>query len=284
MPKRKLAHIINPVAACEKSELSFAQPITFESMRIARQFARELVDVQLFSAHFPEDRSVVPADFVHTAELERSVLDFGSFHRPRKLPLIADILDRLYQAADAEYLIYTNVDIGLQPHFYLAVNRLIDQGFDAFVVNRRTVAGHYRQVSELPLIYADIGKKHEGYDCFVFKRAAYPAYRLGAICLGIPRVGRALLWNLYAHARCFREFRRLHLTFHIGPGNDGAWQGAALADYREHNIREALKVLQQIETAYGPLPEALTSPFWENIGKTGASKTNNGAELTESDA
>jgi len=35
------------------------------------------------------------------------------------LPLLSDILDRLYAATDAEYLIYTGVDIALPTVFLL---------------------------------------------------------------------------------------------------------------------------------------------------------------------
>ena len=35
----------------------------------------------------------------------------GDFQKEIKLPLIHDILERLYNASDADYLIYTNVDI-----------------------------------------------------------------------------------------------------------------------------------------------------------------------------
>ena len=43
----------------------------------------------------------------------------------RKLPLLADIIERLYENSDAEWLIYTNVDIAVQPHFYESVASII---------------------------------------------------------------------------------------------------------------------------------------------------------------
>src|SRR5688572_15475844 len=111
------AHIVNPVIVPETSDLFFAQPITFETMRRARAAAQEVAEVALLTAQYPEDRPLVPDDFVATPDLERSALDLGEFKIPRKLPLVRDILDRLYESApQADFLIYTNVDIAVMPH------------------------------------------------------------------------------------------------------------------------------------------------------------------------
>jgi hypothetical protein len=247
---RKIAHIVNPVLVDDSSDLFLAQPVTFETMRIAKELARGSLDIQLFSAQYPEDEPVIPAGLCRTPDLDRSVLEFGSFDKPRKLPLLKDVLDRLYEATPAEYLVYTNVDIGLMPQFYLAVDRFIDAGFDAFVINRRTISNRFTSVEQLPLMYAEVGNPHRGWDCFVFRREAYPHYTLGAICLGAPRVGLALIANLVAHAERFKEFKDQHLTFHLG--NDRGWQGSAYADYAEHNTREALSILSLLEKERGP--------------------------------
>ncbi|MCR4288341.1 MAG: hypothetical protein NUW09_10065, partial [Deltaproteobacteria bacterium] len=174
---RKIAHIINPVKAAKTSDLFVAQPVTFETMRVAREFARGKVAVELYTAQYPEDRSFVPDGFQPTRDLDRSVMDLGSFREKRKLPLIKDILDRLYEAVDAEYMIYTNVDIALMPHFYLAVDKFIDEGHDAFVINRRTISGRRKLVKDIPLMYAELGKPHPGHDCFVFRRDAYGKFK-----------------------------------------------------------------------------------------------------------
>jgi hypothetical protein len=247
---RQLAHIVNPVQASASSDLYVAQPITFETMRIAQAFAATRVQAELWSAQYPEDQPVVPAGFAQTPDLETSVLDHGNFQKPRKLPLLKDILDRLYEATDAEYLVYTNVDIGLLPHFYLAVDRFIAAGYDAFVINRRTISRRYTSVAQIPLMYAEIGEPHRGWDCFVFKRDAYPRYELGTICVGAPRVGLALIGNLVAHARRFHEFKWEHLTFHLG--DDRSWRGSVYADYAEHNSREVMRILAGLEDEVGP--------------------------------
>lgn len=247
---RQLAHIVNPVLVDESSDLAIAQPITFETMQAARRFAAGHVEVEFYTAQYPEDHPAVPADFGRTPDLEESVLDYGHFQKPRKLPLLRDILDRLYQATDAETLVYTNVDIGLLPHFYLAVDRWIEAGYDAFVINRRTISDRFTTVEQIPLIYAQVGEPHRGWDCFVFRRDAYPGYNLGTICVGAPRIGLALLANLVAHAKCFHELKDQHLTFHLG--NDRPWQRSVYADYAAHNSREALRILAELEAKHGP--------------------------------
>jgi hypothetical protein len=260
----RLAHIVNPVRVDVSSDLHVAQPITFESMRRAREHAGGELQVDLFSAQYAEDRSLVPAYFARTPDLEESVQDHGRFQKPRKLPLLRDILNRLYDATDADYLIYTNVDIGLLPHFYGAVTSLIEAGHDAFVVNRRTIPARYTGPSQLPLMYAEVGQPHRGWDCFVFRREVYPRYRLGTVCLGAPRVGLALLANLMAHAERFKEFKNLHLTFHLG--NDRGWSDPARADYASHNTRQLLAALAELEVDVGPFDRS--SPPGAFLSKT----------------
>ena len=248
---RRIAHIVNPVIVGEESDLLVAQPVTFASMVAAREFARGQVDVELYSAQYSGDRPLVPDDFRMTPDLERSVLDFGTFRVRRKLPLLKDILDRLYDATEAEYLVYTNVDIGLMPHFYLAVDRLITSGYNAFVINRRSISATFTQPEEIPLMAAQVGEPHPGYDCFVFNRAAYPDYDLGTACIGSGRVGAILILNLIYHARRFKEFKDLHLTFHIG--SDTVHRSPKLADYFAHNENELKKVMKNLNVLANPL-------------------------------
>lgn len=250
-----LAHVINPVHVPATSDLHAAQPVTFESMRIAQRFAApraaaELA-VDLYAAHYAEDAPAAPADFMPLPLLERSVLDVGRFQAQRKLPLLADILERLYAAAGAaDYLVYTNVDIALQPHFYLALARFIAAGHDAFVINRRTISARHTQIADLPQMWAEVGAPHRGWDCFVFPRALLPRFKLGHVCIGATRVGLALLANMAAYGRSFHEFTDAHLTFHIG--DERAWLNPRFADYDAHNTRALLAILAALEAEVGP--------------------------------
>lgn len=246
----KIAHIINPVRVDSSSDLLTAQPITFETMRAARSFSSQWVKVTQLTAQFPEDRAAVPNDFTPTLDLERSVLDIRGFNVPRKLPLVKDILDRLYHNTGADYLIYTNVDIALQPYFYWTVSKIIEQGCEAFVINRRTIPGTYRRVDEIPLMYSDVGEKHPGWDCFVFKRNLYPQFNLGTACIGSGWIGRVIITNLACFSKRFEVFTDLHATFHIG--DELVWRAERVAEYLEHNKNECKKILEDFEKKYGP--------------------------------
>jgi hypothetical protein len=227
-----------------------AQPVTFESMRIAQRKAEGQVMVDLLAVGYVEDQPIMPKGFQILAPLSRSVMDVGSFQKQRKLPLLRDILDRLYENSDADFLIYTNVDIGLQPQFYLAVDAYIKEGFDVFVINRRTISKRYERIEQLPEMWAEEGEAHRGWDCFIFPRSIFPRFELGDVCVGMPRVGLALLANMVAYGRRFAEFRNSRLTFHIGDDRRG--KVPKLADYHEHNTRELMWVLSSLERQNGP--------------------------------
>lgn len=245
----RISHVVNPVNVDPTSDLFVAQPITFETMRIAKQRATSIAAVELAAVGYDVDLPVMPHGFRVLPPLTRSVLDVGSFQQQRKLPLLGDILEHLYESCDADFLIYTNVDIGLQPDFYLAVANYIDQGYDTFVINRRTISNRFQTVDQLPQMWAEAGEAHRGWDCFVFPRVLFPHFKLGNICVGMPRVGLALLANLVAYGRSFKEFKDAHLTFHIGDDRRG--KISAFADYHEHNTRELMTIIAELEKERG---------------------------------
>jgi hypothetical protein len=249
---QKIAHVINPVLVSDSSDLFIAQPITFESMRIAQQQAADQVAVDLLAVGYGEDNLVMPDDFQALPPLTRSVLDVATFQNQRKLPLLKDILDRLYSGSEADILVYTNVDIGLQPDFYLTVQEFVEQGFDAFVINRRTIPNTYTAVTQLPQMWAEAGESHRGWDCFVFRRDFYPKFVLGDICIGAPRVGLALLANLTATTNRFREFKEEQLTFHLG--DDRSLKNSPFRAYADHNTRELDIILARLKEIYGSFP------------------------------
>ena len=211
-----IAHLVNPIRRPVYAELAQAQRLTFESMRRAAVQAAPDVRVDLLTTQYPEDHAIIPAFFRRTPDLQRSVADFHPFRVPRKLPLLCDLIDRLYAGSEAPYLIYTNVDILLHPTFYRVVASRIRTGLDAFMINRRRVPGHYRTVEDLAEIFTLRGAPHPGFDCFVFHRSLYPKFQLGHVCVGIPFVEMAFSQNLFCHAKRFNLYDRDILTFHIG--------------------------------------------------------------------
>jgi hypothetical protein len=119
---------------------------------------------------------------------------------------------------------------------------VIDQGHDAFVINRRTIGEHYASPDELPMIWSDIGEPHPGFDCFVFPRSAYEKYQLGSTCIGTRWTAEVLLVSLICHARHFKEFTDLHATFHVG--NYRVWSKPELADYYKFNEGEFRRMIE----------------------------------------
>jgi hypothetical protein len=209
----KLAHVINPVKVPVGTELHTVQPVTFKSIQVAKAFAPQ-VNVDLYAVSYVEDAEIIPADFKQLPHLNRSVAD--KFTGKKKLPYIADILNALYKNTDAEYLIYTNMDIALMPQFYTVVEGLLLQGHDAVMINRRGIPAKYTKPEELPQMYSEHGKPHPGFDCFVFKRSLLPKMVLAEVCIGVPFLEVTLLHNLIAFADNLKLVDDMHLTFHIG--------------------------------------------------------------------
>lgn len=245
-----LAHVIHPGIVDPASDLFVAQPVTFATMETARAFAGDTVSIQVQAVLFHDEQGMrLPETFNRIPRLTRSIADLKTFKKIRKLALIKDILDAAYHVSEADYFIYTNIDIAVQPNFYKTVAAMIGTGLDAFVINRRTIPGTYSSIADIPLMYAEIGAPHNGYDCFIFKRALYPKFKLGAVHVGSAGIGRALLANLVAHAGRFKEFRDAHLTFHLGDAC--AWRSEEYSDYFRENWNEYLALFQQIEAARG---------------------------------
>lgn len=240
-----LAHVINPVDVPPTSDLALAQPVTFESLHAAHRCAGDVAKIQLYAAFYPEDERIVPAWCKKLRPLDRSVLDIKHFNVPRKLPLIGDILERLVEATDADYLIYTNVDIALMPFFYRTITRLVANDMDAFTVTRRTISTRYTNPADLPLMYADLGEQHPGNDCFVFRRESCRQFDVGNACVGVRFFARVLMVNMIVHSKNFEIFRDFHLTFHLG--DDRSWESDRFADYEEHQQHELRSVLRRYE-------------------------------------
>jgi hypothetical protein len=254
-----LAHIVNPAVVDSPNDLVIAQPITFETMSVARKFAAGAAAVNLYAVQFRgEARVPLPEGFARVPDLTRSILDIRTFKKNRKLPLIRDILDALRGAAGAaDYYVYTNADIALQPYFYLSVAKIIEQGYDAFVINRRTIPAGYHDVKQIPLMYAEAGDAHPGYDCFVFRSDVYPRFVLGDICIGSAWIGRALLANMAAFSARFKEFKNEHLTFHIG--DSLSWRQDDYQDYSRENRKEYVRIFGELEKKRGGF-----SPPWRS--------------------
>lgn len=239
----KVVHIINPFVASAESDLHFAQPVTFASMRLAREQAPTDMQITLMVTCFEEDIAMAPDDFIRASFLKRSVYDIQPFSKKIRLPLIADILQKAYEESDAEYIIYTNVDIGLYPHFYKKVHDLIQKGHDAFIINRTRLPVVYTNPEDLDKILQQKGKSHPGFDCFIFHRSLFPNMKLGNICIGVPFIEITLGQNLFHLAQSFTLVESNYHTFHIGME---IFKGRAPKEYFIYNKKEFQKIVPQL--------------------------------------
>ena len=211
-----MVHIVNPVKVNQTHDLFVAQPITFASLEKARAQAPAHFVPDLLAVTFPEDDEIVPPGFRRVHLPERSIRDLLPEADAPKLPLLADILQTAYTASDAEYLVYTNADIAVQPHFYRFVLDELAKGYDALIINRRRLPAGNFTPGDLEYLYGLKGKPHPGFDCFVFRRELVPQMTLGTVCVGIPFVETTLAHNLFALCGNPRLYDNEFLTFHLG--------------------------------------------------------------------
>ena len=190
--------------------------MVFESMKAAASNSKRAANIQLATVQYEEDKEIIPEYFTVLPNLSRSILDIKSFDKPRKFPLINDILQSAYKHTHSEYIIFTNVDIVVMPFFYDTVFDIIEKGHDAFAINRRRISKQFMHSKNLNEVYAEVGKSHPGFDCFVFRRDLISHFILKNICVGIPFLEASLLYNLVAFSNHFKLFYDKHLTVHIG--------------------------------------------------------------------
>jgi hypothetical protein len=229
--KISIAHIINPVKVGpdNPSHLYVAQPVTFQTMINAQNYAKGVVDVKLFTAQYSEDREIIPdSGFVITSDLEKSIHDYAELkNKSKKLPTVNDIIKKLYNNSNAEYFIYSNADIAVRKNFYVVLSKLINSGFDAFCIHRMDVMKEIPDigildVSLLEVIYRLKGETHPGHDCFVFRRDIIPNMDCGNVFVGYPPIGAVLKNEIKVNCRRMGELSSdVNLTFHLG--KDQSW-------------------------------------------------------------
>jgi hypothetical protein len=272
----RFRHIIHPYNDVAVPENTAILPITFDSMRRARQFAAAEYPVTCVAVAFPEDIELIPADVIKGPALQRDVTDIGQFAMPKRLPLLFDILKngasmalpdgahpvptrplrsmlgrllrdpfqtkpKLRPSDEVEFSIFTNSDIHLQPAFYSVLAVLIQQGYDVITANRRTLDVNSQNRSPSPLYLAERGTDHPGLDCFVFPTRMMESFVPSECCCGAGHVMRSLLFNLVAHSRRFLMLTHAQMTYHLG--DDRHWAEPRFDDYLNFNIAQAQSVI-----------------------------------------
>ncbi|MFT4662282.1 MAG: hypothetical protein ACI8XB_002571 [Patiriisocius sp.] len=196
--------------------------------------------VGLLTTQYHEDREIIPGHMTILNDLKLEMSDYFNFKMHRKLPVIREIFNRL-KDQEGDYCIYSNVDISVRPDFYQFVCEKVNLGYDAFVVNRRTIPPKFKDISEYDDMCMEVGEKHPGFDCFIFKKELLDKFEMGNAGLGANWIGRVIITNLIVHAKKFEIFEDEFKTFHIG--DDRSWKNPDFADYDEFNRQELIKIL-----------------------------------------
>ena len=252
MNKLLFTHVINPFTAKANSEHDLAQKVTFASMRQALlESQKHNIGVEILAVVYPEDVSIVEKPAIPIPKLCRSVQDFQPLNPTMRLPVFKDILNIPALEGSGKYLIFTNIDISLQPHFYLEIKNLIEKsGKEDFActINRRTISiEFFKNIEQLSLMYTAPSEPHPGSDCFVFPRSYVKNMTLGNVTIATKYFGSLFIANLDAISGFnFQWFRDLYLTFHIGNDRTWVWR----IDYEEFNLRESFKAMEEMEKEF----------------------------------
>ena len=222
----KIAHLINPYKCSRdnSSYLYYAQPVTFKSMHNAQLEAKKVgIDIKLYTINYPEDNEIIPEYFIKLPHLIKSTLsEFPKIADNRKLPIIQEMFDVLLENSDADYIIFTNSDIGVQKKFYKKVYKYINKNnLKSFIINRRDNIPKFKDgkrltENDLDIIYNENGSKHPGKDCFIINRKILKKINMELMFTGYPPWGNTLHSCLKKIDKKTYLYTNKYLTFHLG--------------------------------------------------------------------
>lgn len=237
----KIAHIVNILEIQPKHESSYlhiAQPVTLKSMLDSKLQSRKPKDIDLIAVKHKNDNIECPKGFRMAPDITRYCHDvLPELPKTRDLPLISDILNALNQASEADYLIYTNIDIGLFPDFYDFVIDTISRGVEAFTIKRITMPKKVNAIeldqNNYKLVFDQKGVSHPGFDCFIFPHKILQSINLGNVFIGTPPIGLVLKREIEKSINPFRSFAsKTRKTFHLG--DDQFWRNPECIFYRKN--------------------------------------------------
>lgn len=177
-----------------------------------------------------------------------------SFNGSKRLPLLAEILERGVESSAAPWVVYTNSDIIMREDAYVRIAELVRslRGVDtAFSVTRRDIPPVDRE-STLAEVEATEGVAHKGHDTFVMPRgfaARLARAGLGRLAIGYSPVGCFLLQAL-AQLGPVEIARDSGWTLHT-TATDEAGGGAAKEAYAA--LRERRKAEQMQRNRHGTI-------------------------------
>jgi hypothetical protein len=225
--------------------------------------SKNLENIDLIAVKHKDDNFKCPEGFRMAPDLTRYCYDvIPELPKKRPLPLIGDILNSAYQfsGSDVDYIIYTNIDIGLFPDFYDRVNQILEEHeYDFITINRevmpKTIDDKIIDQYNYEKLFDIEGSWHPGTDCFIVKRALLEKANFGNIYIGSPPVAGVIIHEIRRLSGDTRymanpakidvetsKFRRIvsgnRFTFHIG--NDVARN--RLDVHCKYNCMEAIRL------------------------------------------
>lgn len=261
----RFLHILNPYAATDK-DLIATFHITMASLDIARQWlsAKWLqndVTVDIVAIVDEKDRGKfeIPTTF-QVVYLKNNASWPGSHPPLHQLLSTAQQLHSSNTRSPYTHVIYSNVDIGVLPHFYQLLWSSVPCS-GAFFVGRveiptpkalATVQKHQGPV--LDEVYRNTlryQQRHAGYDCMVFATSHLPALMefVGPVLVGYPPAGKALMQAAkFADLACL-VFFGLRVTFHLGTRN-AAWAESEAATGYLLNKKNYLQHLDDLQSSH----------------------------------
>jgi len=204
-----ILHIVNPYSSVD-ADAVFSQQVTLETMRFAQNQAAGELQITLGAVTVNGDEVAIPDYMKHLGTVSAA-----SEISSAQLPYLQDILNCAKNSGNYDLVIYSNMDIAVQPSFYLQVQEYYKRGYDAFCINRRRIVSQYKSITELPQMYLNKGLPHPGLDTFVMSKAVLEKLNVGKVVIGRPYVDMALLYAIVAASKRFTLIARRQLTFHL---------------------------------------------------------------------
>jgi hypothetical protein len=137
-----------------------------------------------------------------------------------ELPLLPAILRAAHAAGRGRVLIYSNIDIALQPSAYLELAAVLRTQPDVPISAVREEFEHASAAFDLAEAARRRGRglPHPGHDFWAFPRAWVPELALSNVTLGVSLVATALNQALLGHAGCRLTLLSRQLTYHVVEG------------------------------------------------------------------
>ena len=152
-------------------------------------------------AVFPEDAEVVTPWLKTNPNFKVVVFNVSvnellpQFNHDLRLPFLNTILYAGYLHGQGDYLTYSNVDIGVQPPFYIKLARQLQVMPDVPISAIREEFEHVGPTFNIESAIArrGTGLNHPGHDCWTFPRSWVPRLVLGFTMVGVSMIATDLM-------------------------------------------------------------------------------------------